>query len=74
MVTTRRMMTFAMTGLCLGLLLTGCGRKAALDTPTAAAQPSTAEVQAETQGVYTPEQPAPTAISGGFILDPLIGN
>jgi predicted small lipoprotein YifL len=78
MVTMRRFRILAMTGFCLGLLLTGCGRKAALETPSASTQPVTATTAAgPVQGSDIPatgtSEPAAPKTNSGFFLDPLIG-
>ena len=71
MVTTRRFYSFAIAGLCLGLLVAGCGRKAGLETPGA---PTVAETTAVDPAVV-----AATAAQVDeeekktFFLDPLIG-
>ncbi|QDG75296.1 lipoprotein [Labrenzia sp. PHM005] len=74
MVTTRRLKIFAMTGICLGLVLAGCGRKSALEVPGAATQApaNTAASESNVPAAGTSEPAAP-ASNGGFILDPLIG-
>lgn len=71
MVTTDRFKTIAITGLCLGLVLSGCGRKAALDIPSAASEQVPA--QENGQPVEPVVQPAPEPANTGFILNPLIG-
>jgi|GEM_PF-1983598 len=71
MVTTDRFKVIAIAGVCLGLALSGCGRKAALDVPAAASEPAPAADTGEIAA--TPVAPAPQPASSGFILNPLIG-
>lgn len=71
MVTTRRFYSFAIAGLCLGLLVSGCGRKAGLETPGA---PSVAETTAVDPAVVAATAPqVEEEETKTFFLDPLIG-
>lgn len=77
MVTTRRFKILAITGCCLGLLLAGCGRKAALEVPGASTPSTTAAEVRSAQGAGVPatgtSEPAVPERNNGFFLDPLIG-
>ncbi|MEP3431621.1 MAG: hypothetical protein ABJN98_23260 [Roseibium sp.] len=72
MVMTTRFKISLVLGLCFGLALVGCGRKADLDKPTATPQN---EIEATDPAVAasTAIQPTETAEKKGFFLDPLIG-
>lgn len=75
----RRLLATAMiVGLAGGLALAGCGRKADLDRPGAAASPPPAADQAPAGTVWrgapdaSPAAPAPAAPNRRFPLDPLL--
>lgn len=61
--------TIALIGLCLGLALSGCGRKGGLDSPSAVASAPAAPTD---PAVTTSEEEQPTPSGGGFFLDFLI--
>lgn len=68
MVTTRRFKILAITGFCLSLVLTGCGRKAGLETP---GNPAPVEAAEDAAGTGIPAQVETK--NKTFFLDPLIG-
>ncbi len=68
MVTTRHFKILAVTGICLGLVLSGCGRRGKLETP---GDPAPVDANEQAAGIEVPAQVKTKKRT--FFLDPLIG-